>query len=290
MILFGPETIVFAAAVGIDLAFGEWPNAIHPVVWMGRMAKLFDIPSESRAARFSAGAILLAADAALWLSVAFFASWAAGIIGIVLRVFLLKSTFSVRALYTHVRRCARDDTEEMRSEVSMIVSRNTQPLDRAHLVSAALESLSENTSDSVTGPLFYYAIFGLAGAVVYRVVNTLDAIVGYRTERFEWFGKAAARTDDLLNLIPSRLTGVVFALFSPKKGFAAMKKYGPLKINATYPMSSFSGVLGVWFEKAGLYRFEGRAPEVPDIFRGLRIYSASAAILLAAFMAAAAVR
>ncbi len=290
MILFKPEFLVFTIAVSIDLIFGEWPNAIHPVVWMGRMVKLFDIPSRSKVARFFMGTILLTADIGVWLTIAFSVSSVPGIIGIVLRAFLLKSTFSVKALYSHVRRCAREDTEKMRKEVSMIVSRDTKELDRAHLVSAALESLSENTSDSVTGPFLYYVFFGLAGAVVYRVVNTLDAIVGYRTEKFELFGKAAARTDDLLNLIPSRLTGMVFGIFSPVRAFAAMKKYGPLKINATYPMSAFSGVLGIWFEKIGLYSFEGKAPKMSDIFRGLKIYSASVAILLATFIAVTVVR
>jgi adenosylcobinamide-phosphate synthase len=289
--LFIPNTSVFIASIAVDLIFGEWPNSIHPVVWMGRMANVFDISTNSKSIRFLFGVMLVAVDVSLWLVVTFLfcsvhpqaASW-------VLQVFLLKSTFSMRSLYRHVSKCACENTEKMRKNVSMIVSRDVTKLDKAHLVSAALESLSENTSDSITGPFLYYALFGIGGAVIYRVVNTLDAVVGYRTERFEWFGKVAARADDFLNFIPSRITAIVFTIFSPSKAWNSMKIYGGSKINASYPMSAFSGVLGVWFEKKGVYRFEGREPVLNDIFRGLKIYTLAVVLLIVIFSLIVAVR
>ncbi len=284
MTLFVPNTIVFIGAIAIDLMFGEWPNVIHPVVWMGRMAKFFDIYSRYKSVRFSLGLLLLVADLTVWLSIAFFATSTEVIISMTLQLFLFKSTFSIRALYKHVTKCSSEDTEQMRKSVSMIVSRDVSKLDKPHLISATLESLSENTSDSITGPFFYYALFGLGGAVIYRVVNTLDAVVGYRTEKFEWFGKTSARVDDMLNFIPARVTAFIFAILSPRRAFNSVKKYGALKINATYPMSAFSGVLNVWLEKKGVYRFEGREPMLTDISRGLRVYLFVVLILIVIFL------
>ncbi len=283
MSLFAPNIVVFIGAIAIDLMFGEWPNVIHPVVWMGRMAKLFDIYSRYKIVRFSLGLSLLVIDLTVWLSIAFFATSMEAIISVAFQFFLFKSTFSIRALYEHVAKCSLEDLDGMRNSVSMIVSRDVSKLDKPHLISAALESLSENTSDSITGPFFYYALFGLGGAVIYRVVNTLDAVVGYRTEKFEWFGKASARADDVLNFIPARVTAIIFAILSPRRAFNSVKKYGALKINAAYPMSAFSGVLNVWLEKKGVYRFEGREPMLTDISRGLKIYMLSTAILVAIF-------
>ncbi len=278
--IFKPDPFIFIAAIGIDLVIGEWPSFIHPVVWMGRIVKFFDLPSSSNAVRFLIGIILLIFDGTLWFSVGILAMIIPGIAGIIIQIFLFKSTFSILALYKHVKKCRTENGEKMRDAVSMIVSRDTSNLDRWHLISAALESLSENTSDSVTAPLFFYLLLGLPGALLYRTVNTLDAMVGYHTDKFEWFGKAAARTDDALNFIPSRLTATFFAVFSPRKAFRSIFKYGPLKINGTYPMSAFSGVLGVKFEKIGLYKFDGREPELTDIDRGLRLYILSVALIV----------
>ena len=284
MSLFAPNIVVFIGAIAIDLMFGEWPNVIHPVVWMGRTAKLFDMPLSSDFIKFLLGVMLVTVDVSLWIFIAsVFCSIHVNIISVLLQIFLFKSTFSIKALYKHVSKCACGDREKMRRNVSMIVSRDVSKLDKPHMISAALESLSENTSDSITGPFFYYALFGLGGAVIYRVVNTLDAVVGYRTERFEWFGKASARADDVLNFIPARVTAIIFTILSPRRAFNSVKKYGALKINAAYPMSAFSGVLNVWLEKKGVYRFEGRKPMLSDISRGLKIYMLSTAILVAIF-------
>ncbi len=280
---FLPNPFVFLIAIGIDLFVGEYPALVHPVVWMGRIVKYFDVDSKRESMRFFWGIMLLIVDVGIWFSVGAFATMIPGIVGIFIQAFLLKSTFSIRSLYFHVKRCGVEDEDTMRHNVSMIVSRNTANLDKWHLVSAALESLSENTSDSVTGPIFYYALFGLPGAFVYRTVNTLDAMIGYHNERFEWFGKAAARTDDALNFIPSRLTATFFAIFSPKKAFRSIFKYGPLKINGTYPMSAFSGLLGVKFEKIGYYAFDGREPVVEDIKRGLKFYVMAISVILSTF-------
>lgn len=198
----------------------------------------------------------------------------------ILKIYLLKASFSIKGLYIHVKSCIVDDENQLRKRVSLIVSRDVSKLDKFHLYSAAIESLSENISDSTTGPLFYYTLFGLYGAVAYKVVNTYDALFGYRTNRYEWFEKFPARFDDLQNIVPSRLTALIILLFNPKRGWEYLKRYGGIKINATYPMSAFAGVLGVSFEKVGYYKFHGRLPEKDDVQRGLHLYKKVAFILI----------
>jgi len=270
--IFFPDLPIFIAAVGIDLLFGEYPDIIHPVVWMGRMATWFNIKTDSNFIRFILGGLLFVSNAALWFFAAFFSFKLPFVLRFAAQVFLLKSTFSITALYKHVRCCKTEDIEQMRRSVSMIVSRDVSELDRPHLISASLESLSENISDSVVAPLFYYAIFGLPAAMIYRSINTLDAMIGYRTKSFEWYGKASARADDLVNFIPARITALIIALFSPKAAFRSIFRYAHTKLNAAYPMAAASGVLGVSFEKKGVYKFDGREPEIGDIDRGLKLF------------------
>jgi adenosylcobinamide-phosphate synthase len=128
--------------------------------------------------------------------------------------------------------------------------------------------------------LFYYLLFGLPGAVIYRVVNTYDALFGYRNEKYEWFGKFSARFDDLLNIIPARVTAFVISLFNPVSSWKYILKYGAIKINAMYPMSAFAGVLKLGFEKIGYYKLEGKIPEKEDIKKALNLYKQIVAIIL----------
>ncbi|MGC8821042.1 MAG: adenosylcobinamide-phosphate synthase CbiB [Fervidobacterium sp.] len=292
------KVLILISAILIDLIFGEYPSVIHPVVYMGKMGKIFEKyyqtkkygipsqgPSHTRAYVLGMGALIL--ELFVWLTLTVFVTFyipeeniQLKILKISLEIFLLKSTFSVKALYQHVQNCQMEDINQLRKNVSMIVSRDTTRLDKPHLYSATIESLAENISDSITGPLFYYAFLGLPGAVVYRVVNTYDALFGYRNEKYEWFGKFPARTDDLLNLVPSRLTALIISLFNLKGAWEYIKKYGAIKINATYPMSAFAGVLGVGFEKIGYYKFHGRLPNIHDIPRALQLYKKVVLILL----------
>jgi len=271
--------IVLAFTLLVDLIFGEYPSLIHPVVYMGFVGKFFDKKfnqrSKSKVMKFALGSLAEIIEIFSWLLVTLFIyrlikfNW---ILKCLFEVFLLKAMFSIRGLYEHVNKCCTEDENELRHAVSMIVSRDTSSLDKAHLYSAAIESLSENTSDSITGPLLYYVLFGLPGAMIYRIVNTYDALFGYRNERYEWFGKFPARFDDVLNLLPARFTAIVISFFDFSKSWEYIKKYGRIKINATYPMSAFAGVLNVGFEKIGYYKFDGKLPDVKDVKRALSLY------------------
>ena len=155
----------------------------------------------------------------------------------------------------------KSDLDSARVHLSMIVKRDTKDLDKNHITSAVLESVSENTVDGVTGPLFYYAFFGLPGAFIYRVINTVDSMIGYRTSMFKNIGWFGANCDKVLNYIPSRLTGLVMILsalilgYNWKESFHIMKRDSKKldSPNAGYPMSALAGAIGVKFEKINHY-------------------------------------
>ncbi|MEM7415741.1 MAG: adenosylcobinamide-phosphate synthase CbiB [Gemmatimonadota bacterium] len=166
-----------------------------------------------------------------------------------------------------------------------LVSRDTTRLPPALIASAAVESMSENLCDSVVAPACAYLAAGLPGAWAYRVVNTADAMVGYRTTEFEWYGKAAARADDVLNLGPSRWTAALIRAASPNRGDGrwttlpreARRAAGP---NAGWPMAALALALDVRLEKPGVYVLnpDGRAPGTDDIVRAAALIRRAAAV------------
>ncbi|WP_297502023.1 adenosylcobinamide-phosphate synthase CbiB [Thermococcus sp.] len=265
--------IVFALALLWDVFLGEPPTRLHPVVWFGKLIGLLDSLYRRRSPvlDFLVGTL----TALIVIALAFLLSVSPVFVpyplNYALAIYLLKSSFAIRSLHEHVARTMTENLEEKKKAVSMIVSRKTEGLDRAHLNSASIESLAENLNDSVVAPLFYFLLFGLPGALLYRAVNTLDAMLGYRNERYEYFGKFSARLDDLLNFIPARLTVL---LYLPIGGRRVLRYYrlARFKINSDKPIAVMSAVLGVWLEKPGVYRFPGREPENGDIRRALRVY------------------
>jgi adenosylcobinamide-phosphate synthase len=154
-------------------------------------------------------------------------------------------------------------------------------LSAGHVAAAVIESVAENTGDGLVAPLFYYTLFGLPGALVYRFLNTADAMLGYHDEKHEWLGKAAARLDDAANFVPARLTALLFLAAAGlagedvRRGWAIWRRDAgkTASPNAGHPMSAVAGVLGVELEKKGVYRLgEGLPlPEPADIARSVRL-------------------
>lgn len=265
--------IILVAALFCDLTLGEPPVLLHPTVWFGKLIGFFDkhYKRRSPALDFIGGAFASLFVIAFAFALSRLSEFLPGWAGFALSVYLLKSSFAVKSLARHVKNTIRQDIEEQRKYVSWIVSRDVKRLDRAHLNSAAIESLAENITDSVVAPLLYYLLFGLSGALVYRAINTLDAMIGYKNGRYFYFGKFAARLDDLFNFIPARITVFLFLPFNPKRVLEYYKR-AKFKLNSDKPIAAMSAVLGVWLEKEGLYRFEGREPALDDIKRALRVY------------------
>jgi adenosylcobinamide-phosphate synthase len=285
-------------ALLIDRWWGEPPARIHPVVWMGHYLKHAGrgLPDRGPRMAFFLGAICWLTGAALVAAVYGFAGvliarlpfW----LDLALTAILLKPLFALRMLLGEVaavEEALAQSLEAGRARLSLIVSRDTQQLDSSEIRESALESLAENLSDSVIAPLFWFAIFGLPGAAVYRFANTADAMWGYRG-RWEWAGKFAARTDDLLNLIPARITAVGLLLAGPNRMMLLRRlpreAAHTASPNSGWPMGALALSLNVRLRKPGVYALNagGTAPSARDTATGLRRAEVTAwavAILLA---------
>ncbi len=283
------QAVPVVCAYAFDL-LGEPPAAVHPVVWYGRGIRLLEscAPEESSLARFCYGVGMLgtagAVVAPLTLLVQRLTRFMRGTLygpnpklwrlclATLSEGALLKPFFALRMLADAGRAVrvplARGDMDGARAALQSLVSRDRAQLSSELVAAAAIESLAENLSDSVVAPLFYYCLFNLPGAALYRLVNTLDSMIGYHGE-YEYLGKAAARLDDVLNFIPARLTALfIFAaapLFGGERRRAwsvwrhdAHKTASP---NAGHPMAATAGALGVRLEKVGFYTLGTDLPQ-----------------------------
>ncbi|SNS95192.1 adenosylcobinamide-phosphate synthase CbiB [Antarctobacter heliothermus] len=282
----------------LDALIG-WPDALyrrisHPVVWIGALISALEtrLNRGSDTARLLRGALTVAVVIAaatlpaLLVTMVLGEGWMAALI-LGLMAWPLVAT---RSMYSHVV-AVRDplragDLPAARHALSMIVGRDTRQLDSAGVSRAALESLAENTSDGIIAPLFWGAVAGLPGIVAYKAINTMDSMIGHRNARYEHFGKCAARLDDLVNLIPARLTALAFAVVSGRMGAAlrivARDAQHHRSPNAGWPEAALAGGLHVRLSGPRVYGdrvadepyVNALAPD-PDrhsISRGLALY------------------
>lgn len=262
--------LVAAVALALDLCLGDPPNRWHPVAWFGKLtAAVFDRAPTGRGPELAFGvAVALGAPLAVWLGASRVLDAAHGVaapLGVLAAAALFKVSFAYRGLRDATRAVADalegDAVETARARLGALVSRDTAVLSAPLAASAAIESLAENLNDSVVAPFFYFVLFGVPGAVAYRAVNTLDAMVGYHG-RYEYLGKAAARLDDTLGWIPARLTALLLvggALLAGAHAADAIRlgwrQHGRTDSpNAGWPMATMAGALGTVLEKTHHYR------------------------------------
>ncbi|MCC6626590.1 MAG: cobalamin biosynthesis protein CobD [Chloroflexi bacterium] len=264
--------VTLALALALD-RLGEPPNAIHPVAGIGALIGWLDrrAPANGSAAQLLYGVGLVAGVATLAaLTGALAERWSSRwpLLRLAICAVLLKTTFAERALLDAAaavgRPLAVGDLPAARTALRALVSRDRERLDANQIAAAAIESVAENLSDSLTAPLLAYALGGLPAAAVYRAVNTADAMIGYHG-RYEYLGKAAARLDDLLNLLPARLTAALIALAAGERravAWSVARRDHRLTAspNAGWPMAAMAGALGVALEKVGHYRLNAGAP------------------------------
>jgi adenosylcobinamide-phosphate synthase len=258
------------AALLLDAAFGEprllWDRLPHPAVLMGRLIAAAD-------RRFNTGPHRLWAGAAVWLALALGATVLglvlAALPGQVAEIAVAAILLAQRSLSDHVRAVARAlrlSTGEGRRSVAMIVSRDTAAMDDSAVARAAIESAAENLSDGVIAPAFWFLVAGLPGLLVYKITNTADSMIGYRTPRYEAFGKVSARADDLLNLIPARLTALMFWLCRPDPAALAPIRAEARRHkspNAGWPEAALSRTLGIAL--AGPRSYHGTTTDFPYV-------------------------
>ena len=281
MILIPIIAIVFALV--LDFLFGDPSNRYHPTVWIGKLIGKFAPYTKSinpMTEKTNGIILVVLVILAVSIPIILFSSslkylenfdsselYKILLVGasIILVGILLKTTIAIKGMENHASKImdsiSKNDLDSARTKLSMIVKRDTKNLDKQHVISATLESISENIVDGITGPLFYFSIFGLVGAFVYRTVNTADSMIGYKTEIFRNIGWFAANCDKVLNFLPSRLTSLVmvFSCILLKEDWRhsihVMKRDGSKteSPNAGYPMATLAGALGIKFEKMEHY-------------------------------------
>lgn len=294
-------------ALGLEGVMG-WPDRVydrigHPVTWMGSAIdacdQRFNRAGDSAARRRMmgvavvlglCGAVFAGATVLVWLL-------PGGWVGVMLTGILAWPLVATRSLYDHVRAVAlplaRGDLTGARAAVSMIVGRDPDRLDGAGVGRAALESLGESTSDGVVAPIFWGVLLGLPGIATYKMINTMDSMIGHLSPRHAAFGWAAARLDDLVNLIPARLSGLLIVAVSGRWRQSlnvmvqdAGKHRSP---NAGWPEAALAGALDVRLSGPRAYDnhmsdepwVNGTAPDPTalDVARGLGVYLKAMALL-----------
>lgn len=250
--------LIVIIALGIDLTVGdpsEKFDRLYPIVWISRLIYFFD----RRTKRGNAGKeqmlgvlypLLIATVFVLPCSLLLVVP--SDLVYVVFGALIFKMTFTIKGLARFGRNAvAAPSLDAKRDAVAKIVSRDVKQLDNEHLNSAAIESVAENLTDSVIAPFFYFTLFGVCGAMMYRVFNTLDAVVGYKTAEYRHFGWFSAKTDDVLNYLPERIAAglILLTSHSPWTDFSALT--ANKKVHIT--IAAMSNALRVKLEKVGHY-------------------------------------
>jgi adenosylcobinamide-phosphate synthase len=297
------------AALGFEALVG-YPDALHrrlphPVTWLGaaldRLDRGLNRPRFGEPARRVLGALSLVlvagAAAAAGAGLQILAGRSAW--GLAIFVVAASSGLAQRSLFEHVapiaRALDRGDLESARGAVGRIVGRDVERLDAPGVAAAGLESLAESFNDGVVAPAFWLLVAGLPGLFAYKAVNTADSMIGHREEHWRAFGWAAARTDDLMNLVPARIAGGLIVL-AGGRGLVTMLRDAPAHAspNAGWPEAAMAGALQRRLGGPATYdgvatqrpQFgDGRAPDAPDLRRGLHVYLIACALMWAAIAA-----
>jgi adenosylcobinamide-phosphate synthase len=272
-----------SAAYVVDLFFGDPPGYPHPVKLIGRAISFFEkrllqwahTPWMQRFLGIILALTIVSGAGIFTWAIIRTAGWVHPVFSSVIIIFFAYTTLATRNLYDEARKVIKvleqGDITLARKLMGFLVGRDTDRLDEKEICRALIETVSENTSDGIVAPLFYLIIGGPPLAMAYKALNTLDSMVGYRNDRYRYLGWASARGDDLANLIPSRLTALLFILssFVLRKNWRGAwgaawrdgrKNPSP---NSGYPEAAMAGALGV--RLGGKNFYFGRVEEKPLI-------------------------
>ncbi|WMT51443.1 MAG: cobalamin biosynthesis protein [Ferroplasma sp.] len=299
----GAELLILIVTLAfiLDIIMGEPPNIIHPVVIIGRTISKFKPYFMRYHNRILAGCLFL-----LWVIIlnslpviiVLYILYRPGnilflIAFIIIYVYFLKSTFSINSMGKHIKRIVNSikdhDIIMARKHTSMVVRRPTDNMDIHGIASASIETIAEGFVDGYLTPLFFYSFFGLAGALVSRVINTMDSNIAYRESQYYEIGRCTAIGDSIINFFGSRMVPGIFRISAFLMGYSAGKTRivnTTDSLNAGYSIGSMASVLNVRLEKIGEYIInnQGQQPEVEDIRKAMNIYYVSAALFLILFI------
>jgi adenosylcobinamide-phosphate synthase len=292
------SVLIFALAFLIDMILGEYPDRIHPTIGIGKIIAYLKRKAKSPNPRVEkANGVLLALVVMLIASIPVFLLlfWLRLSFGsipyVIVGAVLFKATFAVKGMGYYTKPIAaalkRNDLGEARKWLPFIVRRDPNSLNERQIISAAVESIAESTTDGITAPFFYYALFGVPGAFAYRVVNTLDSMVGYKNPEYRNIGWFSANLDTIVNYVPARLTAHLMVAVSFLLGedwreswrILQRDKHKTVSINAGWTISAMAGALNIQLEKQGYYTLgddHGISPE--HILKALRVMTLTAVL------------
>jgi len=264
---------ILAGALLIDLILGEFPNKFHPVVWMGSYIKFLWKKRITRSVTllFVWGVLIIISGIGIFGVLPYWIlKLIPGIFSFIISILMFTAVFSIKSLIKaglEVKKALSEGNIEKARELTAwnLVSRDMSQMHEDDVVSAVIESLAENITDSFSSPLFYFTLGGIPAAWAYRFVNTSDSLIAYRKSDYEWGGKFTAWSDSLLNWIPSRITGVIICISALilrknwKNSFKVMvSQHGNTSSpNAGWTMAAMAGALNIRLEKKGEYILNG---------------------------------
>jgi adenosylcobinamide-phosphate synthase len=268
-------------AVALDLLAGDPRWMPHPVKLIGGLAVRLESPARRLASPRLAGLLVALLVIGLSGTVAWtlvrLAGWLHPYAGDAASILMIYTCIAARDLAAHgmavFRPLNAGNLDEARRRVAMIVGRDTERLDEAGIARATVESIAENLVDGVTAPIFFAAVFGPVGAIVFKAINTLDSTFGYKNERYAQFGWASARIDDVANYLPARLTAPLIALAAlllrqrPANALRIVMRDRRRHVspNAGYPEAAFAGALGIQLGGPSFYFGHDRPVDKPLI-------------------------
>lgn len=269
---FSDSLIIFLLAFLIDLIFGELPDSLHPTLWLGKIILFLKLRLKTpndRSEKINGVLLCFLSIIIYVIPVFFIINLVRNFFGwlpfIFVSAFILSTTIAIRCMKQYTIPVANalenHDYDKAKELLPFIVRRNPNGLTRKNIISAAVETIAEGTTDGITSAFFYFALFGVLGAVTYRVVNTLDSMVGYKDPENINIGWFSAKMDTILNYIPARLTAFLMILASVFLGENWKESLRILRRdrkntespNAGWTLSAMSGALNIQLEKPGFY-------------------------------------
>ncbi len=292
------SVFIFTLAFLIDLVLGEYPDRIHPTIGIGKLIIFLKKRAKSpnpRMEKINGVLMALLIMVAVALPVGALLLWLRWSFGsipyIIAGAILFKATFAVTGMGQYTKPIAvalkNNDLAGARKWLPYIVRRDPNSLNERQIVSAAVESIAESTTDGITAPFFFFALFGVPGAFAYRVINTLDSMVGYKNEEYRNIGWFSAKLDTITNYVPARITAYLMVASSGLLGLnwreswriLQRDKHKTSSPNAGYTISAMAGALNIQLEKQGCYKLgDDHGISHEDIGRALRVMTLTAAL------------
>jgi adenosylcobinamide-phosphate synthase len=294
--VFVDSVLIFFLAFLIDVVFGEFPDRFHPTVWIGKAIAYFKPKFKSENPRtekingvFLCLLVILLVAVPVGLLLFGVQQFFGRIPYIVVSAILLETSFAVKCMRQYTVPIAKAlknrDLDNARQGLYYIVRRDPNKLNEQQIASAAVESIAESTTDGITTPFFFFALFGVPGAFAFRIINTLDSTVGYKDPENINIGWFSANLDTIANYVPARLTAMLMVAAAAVLGENWRESWRILQrdktktnsVNAGWTMSAMAGALGVQLEKSGHYKLGDKGDISPEhIGRALRIMELTA--------------